>query len=94
MSASIIYLGLDVHKDSIVSAVLPAVVRAPTTVDRLPSDLARLKRYLARQARAGTLRICYEASGAGSVLQRTLQARGYQCDVIAPSLIPTKAGAG
>lgn len=33
MSASIIYLGLDVHKDSITLAVLPADARAPTRVD-------------------------------------------------------------
>ena len=70
MSASIIYLGLDVHKDSITSAVLPAAAPAPTSVDRLTSDLAKLKRYLARQPREGTLRICYEASGAGFALYR------------------------
>lgn len=92
MSASIIYLGLDVHKDSITSAVLPAAAPAPTSVDRLTSDLAKLKRYLARQAREGTLRICYEASGAGFALYRVLRGWGYDCEVIAPSLIPTKPG--
>lgn len=92
MSPAIIYLGLDVHKDSITVAVLPADAPAPTCVDRLPNDLPKLKRYFARLAGEGTLRICYEASGAGFVLHRALRAWGYHCDVIAPSLIPTKPG--
>lgn len=40
----------------------------------------------------GPLSLCYEASGAGFVLHRTLTAWGYPCAVIAPSLIPTKPG--
>jgi len=92
MSAPMIYLGLDVHKDSITLAVLPEGTPAPTRVDRLPNDLPKLRRYLTRLARDGTLRICYEASGAGFVLYRALRGWGYHCDVIAPSLIPTKPG--
>jgi transposase len=89
---SIIYLGMDVHKESVTIAVLPAAAKAATRVDRLPNDLAKLKRYLDRLAREGELRVCYEASGAGYVLHRALQAWGYACDVIAPSLIPQRPG--
>lgn len=89
---SIIYLGLDVHKDSITIAVLPTGAKTPTRVDRLPNDLPKLKRWLARVARDGELRACHEASGAGYVLHRALQEWGYACAVIAPSLIPTRAG--
>lgn len=89
---SIIYLGLDVHKDSITIALLPGSAKAPTRVDRLPNDLPKLKRYLERLARDGELRACYEASGAGYVLQRAMREWGYACDVIAPSLIPHRAG--
>jgi transposase len=92
MSSSIIYLGFDLHKDSITSAVLPAVAPAPTVVDRLSGELPKLKRHWAQVAQEGTLRICYEASGAGFALQRTVQAWGYHCEVIAPPLIPTKPG--
>jgi hypothetical protein len=53
MSLSIIHLGLDVHKDSIAIAVLPADAPAPIRVDRLPNDLPKLQRYLARLARGG-----------------------------------------
>jgi transposase len=89
---SIIYLGMDVHKDSITIAVLPAGAKTPTRLDRLPNDLAKLKRYLERLAGDGEIRACYEASGAGYVLHRALQAWGYACEVIAPSLIPKRPG--
>jgi len=89
---SIIYLGMDVHKDSITIAVLPEGAKVPTRLDRLPNDLPKLKRWLERVARDGELRSCYEASGAGYVLHRALQAWGYACEVIAPSLIPQRAG--
>jgi len=42
MSRTIIYLGLDVHKDSITIAVLPEDAPAPSRVERLPNDLAGL----------------------------------------------------
>jgi transposase len=83
---------MDVHKDSITIAVLPAGAKTATRVDRLPYDVAKLKRYLDRVARDGDIRACYEASGAGYVLQRTMQGWGYACDVIAPSLIPKRSG--
>jgi transposase len=89
---SIIYLGMDVHKESITIAVLPTGARTPTRVDRLPNDLPKLKRFLDRVARDGEVRACYEANGAGYVLHRAIHEWGYQCDVIAPSLIPKRAG--
>ena len=89
---SIIYLGMDVHKESVTIAVLPAAAKAATRVDRLPNDLPKLKRYVDRVAREGELRVCYEASGAGYVLHRALREWGYACDVIAPSLIPKRPG--
>jgi transposase len=89
---SIIYLGLDVHKDSITIAVLPAGAKTPSRVERLPNDLPKLKRWLERVACDGALRACYEASGAGYVLHRALLEWGYACEVIAPSLIPKRSG--
>lgn len=92
VARSIIYLGLDVHKDSITIAVLPADSAQVTRVDRLPNDLARLKRFLERVRGESDLRACYEASGAGYVIHRAMQEWGYVCDVIAPSLIPKRPG--
>ena len=38
MSASIIYIGMDVHKDSITLAILPSQAPTPTRLERLPND--------------------------------------------------------
>lgn len=92
VAPSTIYLGLDVHKESITVAVLPAGVPAPTRVEKHSSDLVKLRRFCDRLARDGELRACYEASGAGYVLQRAMREWGFACEVIAPSLIPTKPG--
>src|SRR6266550_2450057 len=89
---TIIYLGMDVHKESITIAALPSDAKTPTRVDRLPNDLVKLKRWLERAASQGELRACYETSGAGYVLHRAMQEWGYACDVIAPSLIPKRPG--
>lgn len=92
-AAPIIYLGLDVHKASISISVLPLGAPAPTQRDKLPHDLLKLKRYCERLMRDGAqLFACYEASGAGYVLKRALESWGVHCDLIAPSLIPTKPG--
>jgi transposase len=92
-ATSILHLGLDVHKESIVSAVQADDAPQPRQVDTLPYDLGRLKRYLDRLARDGAqLRCVYEASGAGYVLQRAIQSWGYHCDLCAPSLTPQRPG--
>jgi len=89
---SIIYLGMDVHKDSITIAVLPAEAKTPTRLDKLPNDLPKLKKWIARIAHDGEIRACDEASGAGYVLPRAMREWGYACEVIAPSLIPKRPG--
>lgn len=89
---SIIYLGLDVHKDSITVAVLPSSATTAERVERLPNDLAKIRRWCTRLGTRGELRACYEASAAGYVLHRALREWGYHCDVIAPSLIPKRPG--
>lgn len=58
-TASIIYLGLDVHKDSVTIAVLPADSPAPTRIAKYPNDFAKLRRAYERLAREGELRACY-----------------------------------
>ena len=75
-SLPISYLGLDVHKDSVTIATLPANATAPTLIDKSPNDFAKLRRVCERLAKGGELRARYEASGAGYVLQRAMQERG------------------
>lgn len=55
---SIIYLGMDVHKESITIAVSPAMATAPSRVERLPNDLPKLKKWLDRVGRDGEVRAC------------------------------------
>jgi transposase len=91
-SASTIWLGWDVHKASVTSAVLRDGATQAECVDRLPNTLPKLERYVRRWQREGEVRVVYEASCAGFVLQRACTAWGVACDVIAPSLIPTRPG--
>lgn len=93
LSGPTVYVGMDVHKDSVMVAVLPATAAQPTSVDRLPNDLAVLRRLFARLARNGAdVAACYEASGAGYVLQRAIVEWGYDCIVVAPSMTPQRPG--
>jgi transposase len=85
-------VGLDVHKDSVTAAVFQDRDPEPLRVDRLPYDLKKIRRYFQRLQADGSVRACYEASGAGYVLQRTLTEWGVTCDLAAPSLIPRRAG--
>lgn len=87
-----IYVAMDVHKDSVMVAVLPEGVTEPTVVKRLPNDAHKLRKFFDRLARDGAVQACYEASGAGYVLQRALRAWGHACEVVAPSLIPQRPG--
>ena len=85
------WVGLDVHAESITAAILEGD-REEAEVIRLSGDLMKVRRLFRRLAKRGTVRSCYEASGAGFVLHRVLRDDGFHCEVIAPSLIPRKPG--
>ena len=86
-----IWVGLDVHLDSITAAILDGNAQEPEVVT-LSGDLMKVRRLFRRLSRKGPVRACYEASGSGYVLQRVLSRDGFHCEVIAPSLIPRKPG--
>ena len=54
--------------------------------------MPRLLKQLARIAAPAQTVVVYEAGPTGYGLQRALAARGYDCRIIAPSLIPRRAG--
>jgi transposase len=59
----------------------------------LTSDCSTILRFVTRlQGEVGPVRCCYEAGPCGFELQRALVATGSACDVIAPALIPRRAG--
>ena len=94
MGDHITYVGLDVHKREIVVAVaedgLRGEVREYGRIANTPAALDRLARKLSREG--VKLRFCYEAGPCGYGIQRHLSARGHECVVVAPSLIPRRAG--
>src|SRR6516162_8493322 len=94
MADRITYVGLDVHKDSIVVAMaaggLRGEVREYGRIANTPAALDRLLRKLGGDGL--TLRFCYEAGPCGYGIQRRLSPRGHECVVVAPSLIPKRAG--
>jgi transposase len=86
-----IWVGLDVHQRSITAAVLYGDSHDAEVV-RMRGDLNAVRKFFRRLSQQGTPRSCYEASGAGYVLQRAIDRDGFHCEVIAPSLIPKKPG--
>ena len=94
MADRITYLGLDVHKDSIVVAVAAGGLRGEVReYGRIANTSAALDRLLRKLGGDGMkLRFCYEAGPCGYGIHRRLSARGHECVVVAPSLIPKRAG--
>src|ERR1700747_1222636 len=94
MADRITYVGLDVHKDSIVVAVavggLRGEVREYGRIANAPTALDRLLRKLGGDGM--TLRFCYEAGRCGYGIKRLLSTQGHECVVVPPSLIPKRAG--
>ena len=64
-------------------------VRTLGTIPNRPEAVRRLIRKLGPPEQ---LRICYEAGPTGYVLYWQLMRLGVHCDVVAPSLVPVKAG--
>lgn len=91
MNESTIIVAFDQHAASVVAAVLLPGQRTPS-LHPLAADLPTIGRFVARFARQGTVRCCYEAGPCGFELQRFLSGRQVDCDVIAPSLIPRRPG--
>ncbi len=86
------WVGLDVHRDSITSAVLrPGTEGA--AVDRWFHDEPSARRFVKSLGNPKAVRLCYEAGPTGYGLARLLERLGVPTEVIAPSLIPITPGA-
>jgi transposase len=94
MGDRITYVGLDVHKEEIVVAVAEGGIRGEVReYGRIANTTAALDRLMRKLGGAGVrLRFCYEAGPCGYGIQRHLSAPGHECVVVAPSLIPKRAG--
>ena len=93
-SSKILYVGLDVHKESISVAYAPedrgADVVSLGAIGTRQCDIDKLLRKL--EAKGARPEFGYEAGPCGYWLYRYLTGKGVPCHVVAPSLIPRSPG--
>jgi Transposase len=91
MKEKLRFLGLDVHAETIVAAIAEpdGEVRSLGTI---PNRMESVRKLLKKLGPVEKLRACYEAGPTGYVLYWQLGELGVQCEVIAPSVVPVKAG--
>lgn len=85
------FLGLDVHAETIAVAVaeIDGEVRS---LGIIPNREESIRKLVKKLGPAEQLRACYEAGPTGYVLYWQLTALGVKCEVVAPTLVPVKAG--
>ena len=92
MTESLRFVGMDVHKDSITTAVAEQGRKAAYVYAETPNDWGLLLKKLTRLGPKSQLRCCYEAGPCGYGLYRKMKDAEIACVVIAPSLVPTQGG--
>jgi transposase len=85
------WVAIDHHKFSIVAGVLPPDGGKPEVV-RIETTEKAIGRFIDKLGGPEGLSVCYEAGPGGFALWRLLTGMGVACDVVAPSLIPVRAG--
>lgn len=93
-NAPTLYVGLDVHKDSVdVATAEPGADGEVRHVGSTKGDVASVLKPIRRLISAGHRPlVVYEAGSCGFVLYRALTAAGIACEVIAPSSIARAPG--
>jgi transposase len=91
MKSVIRFVGLDVHAETIAVTVAEAggEVRSLGVIPNRPEAVRKL---IAKLGPAKSIRACYEAGPCGYTLYWQLAELGVACDVVAPTLVPVKAG--
>ncbi len=91
MKEKVRFLGLDVHAETIAVAIADpdGEVRSLGTIANRAESIRKLVKKLGSVEQ---LRACYEAGPTGYVLYWQLTQLGVECAVIAPTLVPVKAG--
>jgi len=88
------FIGMDVHKNSIDIAIAPksrkAQVRHYGKIDGTLAALDKVVRKLVSQG--DRPHFVYEAGPCGYQIYRHLTAKGFECSVVAPSMVPKQSG--
>ena len=92
MKSTTIWVGLDVHKESISVAVFEDRHAQGRPGVCIPNDAGQIRKLFSRLKKEGEVHACYEAGSCGYEVYRQLAAMGIACDVIAPGLIPVRVG--
>lgn len=85
------FIGLDVHADSIAVAVAEPTGEV-RSLGIIPNDPEAVRKLIRKLGPPETLRACYEAGPCGYPLYWQLTQLGVGCVVVAPTLVPVKAG--
>ena len=85
------FVGLDVHAETIAVAVaeLEGEVRS---IGVIPNRCESVRKLVKKLGPVEELRFCYEAGPTGYVLYWQLTALDAKCEVVAPTLVPVRAG--
>ena len=94
MRENILYVGLDVHKNTIDVAIADgrhkSKVRSYGKIDNTPDALDKVLKKL--KSSKTELSVVYEAGPCGYQVHRHLTSKAISCSVAAPSLIPRRSG--
>ena len=85
------WVGLDVHADSIAVAVAEPTGEV-RSLGQIPNRPESIRKLMKKVGPADAVRACYEAGPTGYVIYWQLTTLGVHCEVVAPTLVPTKAG--
>jgi transposase len=85
------FVVFDVHKNSLVAGILAPAGGVPE-VERIENTEKAVRRFIGRLGGPEGLAVAYEAGPGGFALFRLLSGLGVACDIIAPSLVPVRAG--
>ena len=86
------FIGMDVHKETIAVAIA-GKQGAPRYYGEIANTAEALTKLIKKAVPArGRAVFCYEAGPCGYGIYRQITDIGYRCDVVAPSMIPKKAG--
>lgn len=85
------WMGLDVHANTIAVATAEPTGEV-RTLGIIPNRPKSIRKLVKKLGRVRALRTCYEAGPTGYVVYWHLTALGVHCEVVAPTLVPAKAG--